>query len=307
MRKLVVLSLFAFLLSCRQLPLLLVLLDPYSAELLAAQGLEAASLRRELAQGFRVRVQLLDPLAGGEAERLIRAAGPEWVFLSPLLQVDAEALAAGLPDVRFLRELPAAPRAPNLRRLRFQRLEAFRDAGTIAARLLTRPALQPALGEVPEHPASALPKAGLLQAVPTAQGALEAEAFRTAFLAEAGPELLLERTIGSASDTGQARRAIESMREQGVALFLLKTYGLTGFCLELLRSGGGVAILEHGAGRGAFPEQVVLWLEEDLPGALRQLPADPPGEIPGRVLLRSGAPLAALPARGELRFPELFE
>jgi len=305
MRKLVVLSLFPLLLSCRPLPSLLLLLDPYSMELSAAQGRDARSLRRALADDFRVLVQPLAPTAeaGIEAERLVRAAHPDWVFLSPLLPLDAEALAASLPDVLFVREQAGVPRAPNLRRLRFRREEAFRAAGTIAARLLTRPSLRPALGEG----AVGDPKAGLLQAVPTSQGALDAQAFRQGFLAEAGPELLVERTVGSLTDTGQARRAVEQMRAEGVALFVLKTYGLSGFCLEILRSGGGVAFLEEGAGNRAFPAQALLWFEDDLPGALRNLLAAPEGgAVPGPVLLRAGAPLLSLPARDELGFPELF-
>ena len=306
MRKLVLLLLFPLLLSCRPLPLLLVLLDPYYQELLAADGDNAASLRDALS--FRVRVETLGPRAEAsvEAERLIRAGAPEWVFLSPLLPVDADALAARLPGVRFLREQPGPPRAPNLQRLRFARVEAFRDAGSIAARLLTRPSLQPVLGDRVGHP----PKAGLLQAAPTPQGALEAEAFRAAFVVEAGPGLLVERTLGSLSDTSLARRALEQMREEGVAVFVLKTYALSSFCLEFLRTEGGVAVLEQSAGSRAFPAQVVLWFEEDLAGALRNLAATGAGEsVTGPVRLVPGAALRSLPeqARTELGFPELFE
>jgi hypothetical protein len=304
MRKLWLLILVSPLLSCRPLPSLLVLLDPYTAELLAADGLDAAALRRQLRAAYRVRVQVLDPLAevSAEAQRLARASGAGWVFLAPLLPLDAEALAASLPEVRFLREQTPSPRAPNLRRLRYQREEAWRAAGTIAARMLIRPAL---LGQ---DQAGGAPKAGLLQAVPTLQGGLEAEAFRQGFLAEAGPGLLVERTIGSLTDTGQARRLLERMREEGVAVFMLKTYALSGFCLEFLRAEGGMAILDSGAGRGAFPEQAALWLEEDLAGALRNLGSTPDGEpVLGPVRLRAGAALRAWPDRAELGFPELFE
>jgi hypothetical protein len=148
----------------------------------------------------------------------------------------------------------------------------------------------------------------VLQAVSTPQGARDAEAFREGFLREAGPDLLVERTIGSLSDTGQARRAMEQMREDGVALFMLKTYTLSGYCLEFLRAEGGVAFLEEGAGRRAFPGQVVLWLEEDLVGALRSLASTPQGEpVTGPVRLHAGAALRSSPARSEPGFPELAE
>ncbi len=310
MRKLFIAILCPLLLSCRPLPSLLLLLDPYSAQLLASEGWDASTLRRALRSDFRVRVHTVNAQAdvaavGAEAEREIRASRPAWVFLAPLLPLDAGALAACLPEARFLSELAAVPSAPNLHSLRFRRVEAFRDAGTIAARLLTRPALRPILGE--GEPRGA-PKAGFLQAQPTDQGTLEAEAFREGFLAEAGADLLVERTVGSQSDTGQARRVLEKMHEEGVVLFVLKTYALTGFCLEFLRAEGGVAFLEEGAGRGAFPEQVVLWLEEDLVGALRSLPSTPEGQVVnGQVRLRPGAALRTSAARTELDFPGLAE
>lgn len=307
MRKLFFAILFPMLLSCRPTPSLLLLLDPYSAQLLAAEGWDEAALSRGLRSDFRVRVRTLDVQAeaAAEAERLARASGPSWVYLAPLLPLDAEALAARLPGVRFLSEQAGTPQAPNLYRLHFRRVEAFRDAGLVAARLVVRPSLRPVLGE---GRARGAPKAGLLQAVPTPQGTLEAEAFREGFLAEAGADLLVERTIGSLSDTGQARRVLERMREDGVVLFMLKTYALSGYCLEFLRSEGGVAFMEEGAGRRAFPEQVVLWMEEDLVGALRTLASTPEGQlVTGPVRLRPGAALRSSPARSELGFPELTE
>ncbi len=307
MRKLFIAILCPLLFSCRPLPSLLLLLDPYSAQLLAAEGWDEAALRRALRSDFRVRLHTLQAQAeaAAEAERLVRASGPSWVFLAPLLPLDPEALAARLPEVRFLSELAGTPRAVNLYRLRFRRVEAFRDAGAIAARLVTRPSLRPVLGEGGVRGA---PKAGLLQAAPTAQGTLEAEAFREGFLAEGAAGLLVERTIGSLTDTGQARRVLEKMHEEGVALYVLKIYTLSGFCLDFLRTEGGVAFLEESAGRRAFPEQVVLWLEEDLVGALRSLSSTPEGQlVSGPVRLHPAAALRSSTALSELGFPGLAE
>ena len=306
MRKLIVLFLFVSLASCHAAPSLLLLLDPYYAELLGAEGRGEGQLRRSLRGSFAVRTEVLDPRAdfAAEAERRVRALRPGWVFLSPLLPFDAEALAARFPEVRFLGEQVSTPSAPNLTRLSFRREQAFRNAGTVVARLLTRPALQPVLG----GRAAGQPKAGLLLAAPTPQAQRDAEAFRQAFAAEAGPGLLVERTLASLADTSQARRALQEMREEGAAVFLLKTYSLTGFCLETLRSEGGLAVLEEGAGTAAFAGQVLLWFEEDLVGALRGLASE--GKAPvleARVRLVAGPLLSSAPVRAELGFPEMFE
>jgi hypothetical protein len=310
MRKLVVLLLLSSLASCQAAPPLLLLLDPYYAQLLTAEGTGEGSLERSLRGTFRVRTEVLDPQANAaeEAERVVGAQHPRWVFLSPLLPFDGEALAARFPEVRFLGERAAAPVAspvPNLTRLSFQRERAFRDAGTVVARLLRRPSLEPLVGA---SAAGRQPKAGLLLAAPTPEAEREAQAFREAFAAEAGPGLLVERRLASLADTAQARRALQEMREEGAVVFMLKTYGLTGFCLETLRSEGGLAVLEEGAGAQAFTGQVLLWFEEDLAGALRSLPAaGKAAELEGRVRLVAGPLLRSAPARAELGFPELFE
>jgi hypothetical protein len=307
MRKIYILVLFPLLLSCRPLPSLLLLLDPYTAELLAAGGRNEAGLRRELRSDFRLRVRTLEPQseAASEAERLVQAAGADWVFLGPLLPLDAEALAARFPEVRFLREQANPPFAPNLRSLHFRWEEAYRGAGAVAGRLVASPSLRQLLGEGSSRGPA---KAGLLLSVPTPRGRLQAEAFREGFLAEAGADLLVERTIGSQSDTAQARRVLEEMRQDGVALFMLKTYALSGYCLEFLRAEGGRAILEQAAGSRAYPDQAVLWMEEDLVGALRGLASAPEGQpVSGPVRLHPGEALRSEAARAELAFAELVE
>ena len=306
MRKLIVLLLLVSLASCRAAPSLLLLLDPYYAELLGTKGRSAGALERSLRGTFLVRTEVLDLKANpaAEAEGLVRALRPGLAFISPLLPFDAEALAARFPEVRFLKEQERPPSVPNLTRLSFQREQAFRNAGTLVARVLTRPSLRPVLGSS----TAAQPKAGLLLAGPTPMAEREVAAFRLAFEAEAGPGLLVERSLASLADTAQARRALQEMREEGAAVFLLKTYGLTVFCLETLRAEGGLAVLEEGAGAAAFAPQVLMWFEEDLTGALRSLAsAGKAPELEGRVRLVAGLPLKEASARAELGFPELFE
>lgn len=278
------LLLSSLLASCRPLPSLLVLQDPFSAELEAARG--PGRLESELRGSWRVNVQVLDPQRdpGQAAVRLVGSRKPDWVFLSPLLPLDAEALAAAFPGARFLREQDDPPKAENLHRLRFRREEAFLAAGTVVARLL--PAL-PA-------PGGRTAKAGFVLAVPQRRAEQQEAAFRTGFTAQADPALLVERVIGSPADTARARQVLEQMTAEGVVVFILKAYALTGFCLEYLRAQGGYAVLEETAGRIAYPEQIILYLEEDLVGTLANL-SSPAQVVEGPVRLAPGPAWQAIP------------
>jgi hypothetical protein len=291
--------------SCRSKPSLLVLLDPYSEALLESQGLAPDALRRGLGEQFRARVLALDPASSPqkEAERLLADRRSGWVYLSPLLPLDAHALAARFPAVRIVQEGSGPGPESNLVRLDFQREEAFRKAGQAVARLLTLESLPPALvaGQAGER---AL-KAAVVLALPQSPARRRAEAFRAGFSAEADPALLLERDLETLSDTAKARRVMESLREQGAVVFLLETYGLTGFCLEYLRTQGGLAVLEETAGAEGYDAQVVLSFQEDLMAALRLLgTASDQALIPGPVRLVWGQPVRALPPETRARLDE---
>jgi hypothetical protein len=143
----------------------------------------------------------------------------------------------------------------------------------------------------------------LAQFLPEVRG--RAEAFRAGFLSVADQALLLERELDTPSDTAKARRVLESLRERGAGVFLLLTYGLSGFCLEYLRSQGGLAVLEEAPGGRGYDEQVLLSLQEDLPAALRLLSAEPgQTRIEGPVRLVWGKPVRALPPELKAKLDE---
>jgi hypothetical protein len=281
--------------SCRAKPSLLVLLDPYSIVLLENRGLGPDAIRRGLGGRFRTQVLVLDPVKSPlqTVERLLASRRSGWVYLSPLLPLDTHALASRFTAVRIVQESAGPGPEPNLIRLDFEREEAFRRAGRAVARMLTMEALQPILatgqGGAPSR------KAAVVLAQPPMQARRQAEAFRAGFSAVADPALLLEQDLGTLSDTARARRILESLREQGAGVFLLQTYGLTGFCLEYLRSQGGLAVLEEAVGGAAYDEQVVLSLQEDFLAALGLLGGTPDQTvIRGPVRLVWGKPVLVL-------------
>jgi hypothetical protein len=297
MRKpLFLLAVLMLAVSCRSKPSVLVLLDPYLETLLENRGLAPEALRRGLEEKLRARVLVLDPAKEPmpAVEHLLAELRPGWAYLSPLLPLDAHVLASRFPEVRIVQEGSGPGPEPNLVRLEFQREEAFRRAGRAVARLLTQEALRPVLGSG-ERAAPAV-KAAVVLGQPLQAARQRAEAFRAGFLSAADAALLLQRDLDTLSDTAKARKVLESLREQGVRVFLLQTYGLTGFCLEYLRTQGGLAVLEEPVSGSGYEEQVLLSLQEDLPAALRLLGgADGQTRLEGPVRLAWGKPVRELP------------
>ncbi len=295
-KSVALLALLLLAVSCSSGHTLLVLLDSYSSALLESRGLTLHTLRRELGERRRTRVLALDPAKDPAAavEHLLAELRPGWVYLSPLLPLDVHALASRFPAAQIVQEAGGPGPEPNLVRLDFQRGEAFRRAGRAVARLLTQEALRPVLGSG-EGTVPAVKAAVVLAQSPQA-ARQRAEAFRAGFLSVADAALLLERDLDTLTDTAKARKVLESLREQGARVFLLQTYGLTGFCLEYLRSQGGLAVLEEPMGGSGYEEQVLLSFQEDLAAALRLLgSAEGQTRIEGPVRLVWGKPVRALP------------
>ena len=80
------------------------------------------------------------------------------------------------------------------------------------------------------------------------------------------------------------------MHRDGVQLFLLGMGALDAWGLEVLQGTGGAAIVADWAASGAFPGQVFLSVEEDIPGGIARALASPGRlrSINGPVRLVSG-------------------
>ena len=114
------------------------------------------------------------------------------------------------------------------------------------------------------------------------------------------------RTLSKPTDRSAVKGAIEQMRRAGVEIFLLGTGSLDPWCLEVMSTAGGSAVVADWAMSGAFPRQVFLSIEEDIPAGIgRALAPRAPGSGPvrGPVRVVSGG-ARPVPAAARSRLEE---
>ncbi len=222
------------------------------------------------------------------ASRRYRAA-----IVSPLLSLEAPAYVSSVPSTRFLLLEDPSPvqLPPNAVRLAFDRVEAFHAAGRAAGTSLRNEG-----GGVPgERLASRI--AILLSPVPTVSPQ-ELEAFEEGVTdALDGGAPLARRILGTA-DRGALKTAIEQMRLQGAEIFLLAMGEPDSWSLDILKETGGSAIVSDWAAAGAFPRQVFLSIESDIPRGVERFLANgrrAQGElvVPARLMAGQARPIPA--------------
>jgi hypothetical protein len=299
-------ALVCLLSSCTAKPLFLFFLDTYTAQLQPGLVGDGRPLARELEPNFRTATAVRSP--GREAEKELRSLlvgrRPSAVYLGPLFSLDANRLAGDFPGVTFVRPSGAGdgqgPSVPNWIRLQADYGPAMQEAGGLAARLAVEPAFLERIGGGPGGTAAV--GVGILVSESTPWLQDRVAAFRDGFLAAGAVGEPVYRQVDSPNDRVRARQVLEEMRQEGASIFLLLTYSLTGFCLEYLQKESAVAIVQDATAAAAYPSAVVLYLEEDMAGALQEL-RDLPWGRPGRprvvavpVRLRVGPAAAGLPA-----------
>ena len=284
--------------ACSPAPRFLFYLDPYSAELLEARGLGRSAIQKIFPEGIEPRLEiastakLSDPDRNGRSpsaqpgsadsesfERLAESIArlrPRWVYLSAAHSFTGSRLASSFPDTLFIRDgFTGGPawgttEGPNNQlRVVYQWELAFREAGEALGRLVALPRFQERIGE-PVQDIRPL-RVGILVAESNDRVESEIDEFRAGFIRFADPDLLDRKDVGSLTDRVNARRLLDRMKEEGTAVFLLKTYTLTGFCLEYLQKEGGAAIVDSELAYRAYPEAVLLVLEEDFQQAIRNV------------------------------------
>jgi hypothetical protein len=192
--------------------------------------------------------------------------------LGPPVSLDAREFAVRYPLTTFV--LIGAPPADdgiaNTIQLVFDRTDAFREAGSLAA------------------------SAGAV-AVLLAEGRREREsaAFTEGVLAVPGAAVPVTRFVGSPPDLEALKTIVAELRGAGTAVFLYRLTASGAAFLDVLAAAGGVAVVEDWEAARPRPQQVLASIEEDLPeGISACLARDASSIVKGRVLVvRGGAPV----------------
>jgi hypothetical protein len=185
------------------------------------------------------------------------------VVVGPLLSFQWEGFVAKYPRTRFvlIDAPPPGQDPPNAVFLTFDRTGAFRDAGRAAGADVRK--------RFGAADASVLgPRIAVLTSVDSDLSPGEVDSF-TRGVAEAldggRPE---SRLLPAPADAGAISAAVDQLRRAGVETFLLGLGERNPAGLEALRGAGGAAVLADWRASGAFSAQVLLSVEEDVPGGI---------------------------------------
>jgi basic membrane lipoprotein Med (substrate-binding protein (PBP1-ABC) superfamily) len=190
------------------------------------------------------------------------SAGPfRTVVVGPLLSYEWEGYVTQSPRTRFILigEGDADELPPNAVALVFDRARAFNATGFAAGESVR----EGARGDA----AAALGTRVAILASTSALTAAEMEGFSSG-VAEALEGARPSVRVLEGADRAAVKASIEQMRAQGVEMFLLAMGSLDPWCLEVLRDAGGCAVVSDWESSGAFPAQVFLSVEEDIPGGI---------------------------------------
>jgi hypothetical protein len=185
------------------------------------------------------------------------------VMVGPLLSLEWRGFAPRFPGTRLiLVGAPSSADAPsNVTFLLYDRGAAFRAAGFAAGASVR----DEAPGAAPAAPGSRI---ALFLSSSSELAAAETEAFSSG-VAEAlgGPRPTLF-SIDTSAEKAAVTAAVQQIRRHGAEIILLGVGSLAPWALEAMKSAGGCAVVAGWEASGAFPEQVFLSVEEDLPGGI---------------------------------------
>ena len=249
---------------------------PFLSSLGDETGLRASLVRAALSNGYLPRFDSnigVEPVA--DLLRGTAAGGYAVVVVGPLLSFQWSQFVPNIPGTKFvLVGVPAPPgEAPkNAVFLTFDRAPAFREAGRSAGEWVRASA-----GAL--TPASALgARVGVLAVERSGLAPAEAEAFAIGVADALDGARPVDRTLAASPDPEAVRASITKMRGEGVAVFLLGLGERDPVGLEALRDGGGAAVVSDWQASGAFPAQVLVSVEEDVPeGIARAISASKSG------------------------------
>jgi len=160
----------------------------------------------------------------------------------------------------------------NICFLTFDYERVFRVAGREAAGLLAESGRgegnDPVRGA---EGAGAAAKCGILYLDLSEGTSDHVAAFREGFLSGGDAGRLVQREIRDRRDRAQVKRNLEEMEMEGVEVYLLLTHELTVYCLDVLRTLNGRAIIQDWARAPAFPETVIMSVETMYSDGIRDI------------------------------------
>ncbi|UCF96515.1 MAG: hypothetical protein JSV89_15225 [Spirochaetaceae bacterium] len=257
--------------SCSPAARLLLYIDPYEIEVLNGRGIGTRMLEQRLSKDVKIRVAVSPLLAEADPglkhfADVVKRTRPEWIYLSPAHPFNPGDLAPRYPDIRFFLVDPAGEAPPNRISVVYDREQANFEAGRAIAALLGDADFLKRIGAA--EAGALTPRIGILVAETNAKVESEIVAFMDGFSTLGSLDRIERKDIGNITDRVKARRLLDGMSEEAVAIVLLKTYVLTGFCLEYLSKEGGLAVVDEPIPGQAYDNTVLLMLVDDFLGAL---------------------------------------
>jgi hypothetical protein len=221
-------------------------------------------VRISLTNGYLPRI-LVSEQGGNPGERLaaaIAAGGYRAVVVGPLLSFDWRAYVSRQPRTRFILIGGANPAdlPPNATVLLYDRRDAFRAAGHAAGI-----AVRSGADATRAAPSARI---GVLLSGAPSLDAGETDAFSEGVAQALDGARPTVRVLGDRIDKPAVKGAIEEMRRDGAQILLLGMGSLDAYALEVLLGTGGSAVVADWAASGAFPGQVFMSVEEDIPGGI---------------------------------------
>jgi hypothetical protein len=190
------------------------------------------------------------------------------VVVGPLLSFDWSVYVSSLPRTRFiLLDAPAPVHdAPaNAVFLTFDRTAALRQAGQAAAEYV-RARLGSSGGLAQGSDLG--PRIAVLTSDESGLTAAEVDSFTSGAAGALDGSAPVSRQLAAAADRTAIGSAIEQMKRAGALVFLLGLGEHDALALEALRDKGGMAIVSDWQASGAFPDQVLASVEDDVPGGI---------------------------------------
>ncbi|MBN1698383.1 MAG: hypothetical protein JW881_12785 [Spirochaetales bacterium] len=175
-----------------------------------------------------------------------------------------------------LRKVSGENVTQNLLSVVFDRKKGFAMAGELTARLLEGGITT---GETTsEVSGGGSKKAGIIVYALTEEMNRENEAFMNGFSTVLDESAIVLSEIENINDRVKIKNTIDDMRNDGVVIYFLRAFMMNSYCLEYLKDGGGLAILEEWNLSTGYDDIVLMSLDDDI------------GELIGEVFRLIGVP-----------------